>query len=54
VGYIERGEIRPFVAATYPLEQAREAQAAFTNKRHVGKIVLDVLQSASATDVRRS
>ena len=42
VGYIERGEISPCVAATYPLEQAREAQKAFTDKRHVGKIVLRV------------
>lgn len=44
VGYIERGEITPVVAATYPLEQAREAQAAFTETRHVGKIVLDLRQ----------
>lgn len=43
VGYIERGEIRSLVAATYSLEQAREAQSAFTKKRHVGKIVLDLL-----------
>jgi NADPH:quinone reductase-like Zn-dependent oxidoreductase len=42
VDYIERGEIRPFVAATYPLEAAREAQAAFMEKRHVGKVVLDL------------
>lgn len=42
VGYVERGEIRPVVAATYPLARAREAQAAFAEARHVGKIVLDV------------
>lgn len=40
VGYIERGEIRPLLAATYPLEQLREAQAAFIEKRHVGNIVV--------------
>lgn len=40
VGYIERGEIRPCVAATYPLEQIVAAQDAFLTKRHVGKIVL--------------
>jgi NADPH:quinone reductase-like Zn-dependent oxidoreductase len=43
VGYIEGGEISPAVSATYPLERAGEAQTAFTAKRHVGKIVLDVL-----------
>lgn len=41
IGFIESGEIVPEVGATYPLEQAREAQAAFASKRHVGKIVLD-------------
>ena len=40
VGYIERGEIRPVVAATYPLSQIVEAQRAFLTKQHVGKIVL--------------
>jgi NADPH:quinone reductase-like Zn-dependent oxidoreductase len=40
VGYIERGEIRPLVAATYPLAEIRAAQEAFLSKRHVGKIVL--------------
>jgi NADPH:quinone reductase-like Zn-dependent oxidoreductase len=42
VGYVEQGEIRPVVAATYSLERARDAQAAFVEARHVGKIVLDV------------
>ena len=42
VGAIERGEIVPNVAATYPLEGVREAQTAFANTRHVGKIVLDL------------
>lgn len=40
VGYIERGEIRPLVAATYPLERIADAQREFLRKRHVGKFVL--------------
>ena len=42
VGYIERGEIRPLLAATYPLERFHDAQRAFIDKRHVGNIVVDV------------
>ena len=41
-GYIERGEVKPLVAATYPLEALREAQSAFLEKRHVGNIVIDM------------
>lgn len=40
VGYIERGEIRPMLAATYPLEKLHEAQQAFIDKQHVGNIVV--------------
>jgi NADPH:quinone reductase-like Zn-dependent oxidoreductase len=40
IGYIERGEIRPLVSATYPLAAIVAAQEAFLTKRHVGKIVL--------------
>lgn len=40
VGYIERGEIRPVIAATFPLKDIVVAQEAFVAKRHVGKIVL--------------
>ena len=40
VGYIERGEVRPLLAATYPLEQFHKAQAAFIAKKHVGNIVV--------------
>ena len=40
VGYIERGEIRPVVAATWPLAEIVEAQRAFITKQHIGKIVL--------------
>lgn len=42
VGYIERGEVKPIVAATFPLERMAEAQAAFAKKEHVGTIVIEV------------
>lgn len=40
IGYIERGEIKPLVAATFPLREIVAAQEAFLTKKHVGKIVL--------------
>lgn len=40
VGYIERGEVRPLLAATYPLEELHAAQEAFMAKKHVGNIVV--------------
>ncbi len=40
VGYIERGEIRPLLAATYPLEQFHDAQKVFMQKKHIGNIVV--------------
>ncbi|MDW3222934.1 MAG: alcohol dehydrogenase family protein [Paracoccaceae bacterium] len=40
IRYIENGDIKPALAATYPLEQLREAQAAFIAKTHVGNIVV--------------
>ncbi|WP_254441734.1 alcohol dehydrogenase family protein [Ruegeria sp. HKCCA0370] len=40
VAYIEAGEIKPALAATYPLEELREAQAAFIAKQHTGNIVV--------------
>jgi NADPH:quinone reductase-like Zn-dependent oxidoreductase len=40
VNYIERGEIRPVVAMTYPLKDIVEAQKDFLAKRHTGKLVL--------------
>jgi NADPH:quinone reductase-like Zn-dependent oxidoreductase len=40
IGYIERGEIRPVVARTYPLAEIVAAQQEFLTKRHTGKIVL--------------
>jgi NADPH:quinone reductase-like Zn-dependent oxidoreductase len=40
VGYIERGEIKPLLAASYPLRDLAQAQQAFIAKRHVGNIVV--------------
>lgn len=40
VRYIEDGEIRPALAATYPLEELHAAQAAFIAKKHTGNIVV--------------
>lgn len=40
IGYIERGEIRPLVAKTFPLSEIVTAQTEFQLKKHVGKIVL--------------
>ena len=38
--YIERGEIRPLVARSYPLRNIAEAQQDFLAKRFTGKLVL--------------
>ena len=38
--------MRPFLAATFPLERFRDAQEAFMAKRHVGNIVIDVAGGA--------
>jgi NADPH:quinone reductase-like Zn-dependent oxidoreductase len=40
VGYINRGEVKPLVAATYPLKDISQAQEDFLLKKHVGKLVL--------------
>jgi NADPH:quinone reductase-like Zn-dependent oxidoreductase len=42
VRYVEAGEIRPAVAATFPLDEIVAAQQLFQTKQHVGKIVLTV------------
>ncbi len=42
VGYIERGEIRPVVAGTFPLPEMAAAQERFMEKRHVGTFVIEV------------
>jgi NADPH:quinone reductase-like Zn-dependent oxidoreductase len=40
VAQLERGELRPRVARTFPLERIAEAQTEFMEKRHVGSFVL--------------
>lgn len=40
ISSIEKGEIKPLLAKTFPLEKIAEAQQEFTKKVHVGKIVL--------------
>jgi NADPH:quinone reductase-like Zn-dependent oxidoreductase len=40
IAYIESGEIKPLLAATFPLSQIAEAQREFMRKRHVGNIAL--------------
>lgn len=46
VRYIEDGEIRPVVSATYRLKDLREAQEAFLAKSFVGKIGIKVTEQA--------
>jgi NADPH:quinone reductase-like Zn-dependent oxidoreductase len=38
--YIERGEIRPLIAAVHPLAAIVQAQQEFLAKRLMGKIIL--------------
>ncbi len=40
IGYVERGEIKPIIAATYPLKDIAQAQQDFQTKAHIGKFVL--------------
>ncbi|WP_415403507.1 zinc-binding dehydrogenase [Tateyamaria sp. SN3-11] len=40
VRYIEAGEVKPLLAATFPLAELRAAQQAFIDKTHVGNIVV--------------
>jgi NADPH:quinone reductase-like Zn-dependent oxidoreductase len=40
IGYIERGEIKPLLAQTYPLSALVQAQKDFLTKRHIGKLVV--------------
>ena len=40
VGYIERGEIRPLLAKSFPLREIATAQEAFMQKKHFGNFVL--------------
>ncbi|MGI9378331.1 MAG: alcohol dehydrogenase family protein [Methyloligellaceae bacterium] len=43
VALIENGRVKPMVAETYPLNEIKIAQASFENKKHIGKIVLKVM-----------
>jgi len=40
IGYIERNEIKPLVAKSYPLKDIVQAQQDFLAKKYVGKLVL--------------
>ncbi|MGB0958536.1 MAG: zinc-binding dehydrogenase, partial [Litorivicinus sp.] len=40
IGYIERNEIKPLVAKTYPLADIHQAQTDFMTKAFTGKLVL--------------
>ena len=40
ITYIERGEIRPLLAKTFPLDRIADAQAEFMEKQHFGNFVL--------------
>jgi NADPH:quinone reductase-like Zn-dependent oxidoreductase len=40
VSYIEKGEIQPLLAKSFPLKQIVDAQREFTEKKHVGKFIL--------------
>ncbi len=40
VRYVENNEIRPLLAATYPLTDIHQAQTDFLKKEHVGKLVI--------------
>ena len=40
IRYIEKGEVKPLVAKTYPLKEIKKAQEDFLLKKHVGKLVL--------------
>lgn len=40
LGYVEQNEIKPLLAATYPLEEIHQAQGIFLAKEYIGNIVL--------------
>ncbi len=40
ISYIERGEIRPLLARTFPLKEIVQAQQAFMEKTHIGNFAL--------------
>lgn len=43
ISYIERGEIKPLLAATYPLSELHQGQRDFIEKKHVGNIVVTMV-----------
>ncbi|WP_119302187.1 zinc-binding dehydrogenase [Dongia deserti] len=47
VAAIEAKQLKPLRAATFPLSRAKEAQAAFLQKRHFGNIILECRRSQS-------
>ena len=40
IGHLARGEVRPRVAAVFPLQDLVAAQEMFLARRHVGKLVV--------------
>ncbi len=42
IGYVERGELYPLIAQEFDLREIRQAQEAFLDKKHIGKIVIRV------------
>lgn len=44
---IENKEIKPLVAKVFPLKDIVEAQKEFLTKKHIGKIVLEIVDSAN-------
>jgi NADPH:quinone reductase-like Zn-dependent oxidoreductase len=42
VRLIEKGEIKPLLARSFPLESLSEAQAFFLDKQFTGKLVIDM------------
>ncbi len=44
IRYIEKGEIRPLLAAAYPLSQFHTAQQQFIEKKHSGNIVVSTTE----------
>ncbi len=40
INYIERGDIKPIIAKTYPLKDIAKAQQDFLGKKIFGKLVL--------------
>ena len=49
VSYVERGELRPLVAKTYPLRELAQAQRDFVAKCFTGKLVVTVAHNDLAT-----